>query len=105
MTTVKFYFENNNLSGFEISGHSTAFEKDVEGKIVCSAISSAAYMAANSCIEIVGASVKAKVEDGLMFIKLNNKVEESQVVMKGLMLHINELAKQYPKRITVISEV
>lgn len=105
MTTVKFFTEQSKLLGFEISGHSTVSQKDSEGQVVCSAVSSAAYLVANTCIEIIGANVVSKVDDGLMCIKLKSMVEQSQVVMEGFKLHITELAKQYPDRITVISEV
>ena len=105
MTTVKFFEKNGQIFGFEVCGHSTVSENDSNGQLVCSAVSSAAYLTANTCIEIIGAKVISKVEDGLMSIKLKSMVEKSQVVMEGFKLHVTELAKQYPERITVISEV
>ena len=54
MTRVKFLFKNGSLSGYEIKGHSTNCVDDLEGKIVCSAVSSAAYMTANTITEIIG---------------------------------------------------
>ena len=105
MTSIKFSLTNGKLTGYEISGHSSSSYKDEAGKIICSAVSSAALMAANTLTEIIGAEVDAKVYDGYMRITLINKIEESQAVLKGLRLHLNELAAQYRKHINVNPEV
>ena len=105
MTSVKFSVSNGKLIGFEISGHSSSSYNDEAGKIICSAVSSAAFMAANTLTEIIGAEVDANVEDGYMFVKLITKIPESQTVLKGLRLHLNELAAQYSKHIQVNQEV
>ena len=105
MTSVKFSVTNGKLTGFEISGHSSSSYKDEAGKIICSAVSSAAYMAANTLTEIIGAKVDAQVEDGYMRVTLDDKIDESQVVLKGLRLHLNELSAQYCKHIKVNPEV
>ena len=105
MTTVKFIREKSFIVGFEITGHSTQNVKDTEGKIVCAAISSAALMAANICTEIIGAIGESYAEDGIMKVKLNSKVNETQVIFEGLKLHLTELAQEYPERVKVILEV
>ena len=105
MTSVKFEIKNGKLIGFEISGHSSSSYKDEAGKVICSAVSSAAYMAANTVTEIIGAEVEAKVSDGYMLIRLKTQVDESQAVLKGLRLHLNELAAQYCNHIKVNPEV
>ncbi len=105
MTSVKFLLTDGKLTGFEISGHSSSSYKDQTGKIICSAVSSAAIMAANTLTEIIGADVKSEVDDGYMRINLVNKIEESQAVLKGLRLHLNELAAQYCKHVKVNPEV
>ena len=51
MTTAKFLFSDDVIISFELSGHSGAGEEGTD--IVCSAISSAVYMAANTIIEIM----------------------------------------------------
>ncbi|MBQ0110828.1 MAG: ribosomal-processing cysteine protease Prp, partial [Oscillospiraceae bacterium] len=48
MTTVRFLYTNKELTGFEISGHATKNENDINGKAVCAAVSSSAYMTANT---------------------------------------------------------
>ena len=54
MTSVKFLSKNESLYGFEIKGHSSVDCDDQDGKLVCAAVSSAAYMTANTITEIIG---------------------------------------------------
>ena len=102
MTKVKFYADKIGLIGFEISGHSSFDCDDVNGKIVCSAVSSAAYMAANTIEEIVGDKCEAVVDDALMRVKVLNPSDTSRKVLKGLKLHLTELSKQYSDRIVIM---
>lgn len=102
MTKVKFYADKIGLIGFEISGHSSFDCDDVNGKIVCSAVSSAAYMAANTIEEIVGDKCEAIVDDALMNVKILNPSDTSRKVLKGLKLHLTELSKQYSDRIVIM---
>jgi uncharacterized protein YsxB (DUF464 family) len=105
MTQVVFFADESGLFGFEISGHSTESCKDIEGKLVCSAVSSAAYMSANTISEIIGDTVDSNVSDGFMRIIVKNISESSRKVLEGLRLHISELSKQYKSRITTTTEV
>ena len=105
MTAVTFFTDNGSITGFYITGHSTVDEKDIEGKLVCSAVSSAVYLTVNTITEIVGAGADINVTDGEMKIKLLDKISESQEILKGFKLHITELMKQYQNRIKVVSEV
>lgn len=105
MTKVTFYFEDELLIGFHIQGHSTVNASDEQGKIICSAISSAAYMAANTVTEIVGAAADINISDGEMELKVKNEFEGSLPVLSGFMLHIEELSKQYPDYIVLTTEV
>ena len=73
--------------------------------IVCAAVSSESIMAPNTLTEIIGAKIKSNVKDGYMSIKLSSKQDECQNVLKGLRLHLNELAVQYPNQLKVFSEV
>ena len=105
MTSVKFLFKNESISGFEIKGHSSSNADDSEGKVVCAAVSSAAYMAANTIIEIIGDECEAIVDDAKMKICVNSPSQATLTVLKGLKLHLTELSKQYSKRIRIITEV
>ena len=105
MTEIRFFKENGLIVGFEVSGHSTVSANDIEGKIVCSAVSSAAYLTANTLSEIVKAEIQSDVHDGYMEIKLKSKISQSQVTLEGFYLHASELANQYRNHVKVYSEV
>ena len=95
MTKVKFLFSGDTAVAFEISGHSGAGKQG--GDIVCSAVSSAAYMAANTVIEVLKLSPEAEVRDGYMKIQMNSEdARKAKVITDGLYLHIEQLASQYP---------
>ena len=105
MTSVKFLSKGESLYGFEIKGHSSSDCDDVEGKIVCSAVSSVAYMTANTITEIIGDKCDITVDDALMRIKVITPSEKTIAVLEGLKLHLTELSKQYSKRIRIYTEV
>ena len=105
MTRVKFLSKQESLYGFEIKGHSSSDCNDSEGKIVCSAVSSAAYMAANTITEIIGDECDADVQDAKMFFRVKNPGQNTIAVLEGFKLHITELSKQYSNRIRIITEV
>ena len=98
MTTAKFLFSGDTIVSFELSGHSGAGEEGTD--IVCSAVSSAVYMAANTIIEIMKLSPEAEVRDG--YLKLQMGLEDarkSKVITDGLYLHLSELQNQYPNNL------
>lgn len=105
MTRVKFLSNSESLNGFEIVGHSSTDCDDFEGKIVCSAISSAAYMTANTITEIIGDKCDIDVDDAVMRIKVINPNQKTIAILDGLKLHLTELSKQYSKRIKITTEV
>lgn len=105
MTKARFFYENSALCGFLIEGHSTKNAVDDEGRALCSAISSAAYMAANTVTEVIGDTAEVEVKDGKMLLKVLNISDKSKAVLEGLKLHLTELSKQYGKRLSVITEV
>ena len=98
MTTAKFLFSDDIIVSFELSGHSGAGEEGTD--IVCSAVSSAIYMAANTIIEIMKLNPKTVVRDG--YLKLQMSLEDarkSKVITDGLYLHLSELQNQYPNNL------
>lgn len=105
MTTVCFQCAKGQLTGFSVSGHATQNAADETGKLVCAAISSAAYMAANTLSEVLGLPLNATVRDGEMQVSLKNGFEQAQAVLKGFRLHCEQLAQQYKGKVTVYSEV
>ena len=90
---------NDRLTGFDISGHAMFAESGSD--IVC-ASSSAAYMAANTVTEIIGAAAEVSVGEAEMHFLLKEDNEAAFAVLDGLRLHLTELSKQYPKNIKII---
>ena len=105
MTRVKFLSNRESLSGFEIIGHSSDDCDDFEGKIVCAAVSSAAYMTANTITEIIGDECDIDIDDAKMRVSVKNPSQKTIAVLEGLKLHLTELSKQYSKRIKITTEV
>ncbi|MBQ3547119.1 MAG: ribosomal-processing cysteine protease Prp [Clostridia bacterium] len=101
MTSVKFLADKK-LCGFEISGHSTVNCDDEVGKTVCAAVSSAAYMTANTITEIIGDNADARVSDGEMYFKVLNPSDAAIMVLEGFKLHLTELSMQYSNNIKIL---
>ncbi len=106
MIKVKFFHSENGAPlGFSFEGHAgyAAHGSD----IVCAAISSVAYMTANTIIEIMKVDADVSVdENGEMTLKIpEESAEKTKELLLGLELHINELRKQYPKNVTITTEV
>ncbi|MBQ4572244.1 MAG: ribosomal-processing cysteine protease Prp [Clostridia bacterium] len=98
MTTAKFLFSDDTIISFELSGHSGAGEYGTD--IVCSAVSSAVYMAANTIIEIMKLNPQAEVRDGYLKLKMSfEDARKSKVITDGLYLHLSELQGQYPNNL------
>ncbi|MBQ8782695.1 MAG: ribosomal-processing cysteine protease Prp [Clostridia bacterium] len=98
MIKAKFFNQSDLLTGFEISGHSGSAERGED--IICSAVSSAAYMAANTVTEILSVEADIKVDDGYLYFKVA-PLSETQAILKGLRLHLISLSQDYPKNIKV----
>ena len=100
------FFGTSPTLGFSISGHSGYAEEGLD--IVCAAVSSAAYMTANTITEILNITPEElSVSDGNMCLKLDElSAHKCSDIMQGFVLHLSSLAEQYKQYITVtISEV
>ena len=98
MTTAKFLFSDDVIVSFELSGHSGAGECGTD--IVCSAVSSAVYMASNTIIEIMKLSPETVVRDGYLKVVMTlEDARKSKVITDGLYLHLSELQSQYPNNL------
>ena len=100
MIRVKFLVSNRQLTGFEIKGHAMFAESGED--VVCAAVSSAAYMAANTVTDVIRATANAQADDGRMLLTLQSPDEKTETVLRGLELHLTELSKQYPENIKII---
>ena len=91
---------NNQLCGFEIQGHAGYAEQGRD--IVCAAVSSAAYLTANTLTEVCGCKAKIHEAEGKLSVIVSSKDEETaQVALKGLRLHLDGLSAQYPTYIQI----
>ena len=105
MIRAIFTVQDKLVTGFEISGHSGFSEQGSD--IICSAVSSAAYMAVNTLTDVQKLDCDVTVNDGFMDLKLSKaEAEAAQVVLNGLLLHLDALSKEYADFIDLkISEV
>ena len=106
MNRGRFLRRDGHLCGFDIQGHAGAGSRGND--IVCAAVSSAAYLVANTMTEVMGIAARIEVQDGRMALLVPQKECTSACLqmLEGLLLHLTELSKEYPKNIMVsISEV
>ena len=99
MIRVNFFTSGKDIVGFEISGHSGSAEAGSD--IICSAVSSAAYLAANTIAEIVKCKAEADISDGYMSFYVRSDLSDAQQILEGLKLHLEALAADYPDNIKV----
>lgn len=104
MIKVEFLQSDNQLIGFEASGHSMSAPHGED--LICAFVSSACLMAANTVTEILKLRADAKAADGYLLLKISENPISAQDTLQGLRLHLSELQKDYPQNINVIiSEV
>ncbi|HEX3017733.1 MAG TPA: ribosomal-processing cysteine protease Prp [Caproicibacter sp.] len=98
MIRAEFFTKNGQPNGFRVSGHSGSSEAGTD--IICAAVSSAAYMAANTITDVIGVPAEISVEDGLMLLKIPAEAADScGALLQGFRLHMAALKEQYPKNI------
>ena len=101
MIRVRFHTASDAIIGFTLDGHAGA---GVSGQdIVCAAVSSAAYMTANTVTEIIGATADITVDDGYMRVMLTDKIADCQDILSGFQLHLEALQEQYPKGVQLMN--
>jgi len=95
MTRSNFFVKNGVPVGFELEGH-TGF--DEEGfDVVCAAVSSAAYMTVNTITEVCGADADVVEKTGFLRMVLQgSSANDGLTVLRGFLLHMEQLAGQYP---------
>lgn len=101
MVKATFFSAESLLTGFELSGHAGGEEGT---DIVCAAVSSAAYMAANTILEVLHLNPQVTLEDDGGFMKVVLNSEESaqaQDILRGFKLHLEGLSEQYPQNVKV----
>ena len=97
------FFGSDPIYGYHIMGHS---DMNPEGpEILCAAVSSAAYMTANTVTDVIGLKPILLNKDGNMYLKVKTEQEAKtcRVLFDGLRLHLSEIAQDYPKYLKVIN--
>ena len=91
---------DGDLLGFYMKGHSGF--NDVGEDIVCAAVSSAAYMVANTITDVMNIDADVFVNEGKMHVLVDNKlVPKCKEIFLGLMLHLSSLQEQYEENINI----
>ena len=99
MIRAKLLIGDHRLTGFEIRGH--AMFAPAGSDVVCAAVSSAAYLAANTITDVLGEQAQAQVTQGRMIVRLAAPTPQSEAVLRGLAMHLTALSRQYPTHIKV----
>ena len=95
-----FYGGKEGLSGFLVEGHAGAGAQGTD--MVCAAGSSAVYFAANTITDVLRLPAQTAVEEGRLALSLPGaNLAQGQWLLQGLKLHLEALAQQYPRSITV----
>jgi uncharacterized protein YsxB (DUF464 family) len=100
MICAEFFMKGKMPVGFRITGHSGFSETGTD--IVCAAVSSAAYLTANTVTDILHVSAEVSVKDGSMALHIPEKSAAAcSVLLRGFRLHMSALQQQYPENITL----
>ncbi len=90
------------LCGFHVQGHAGAAAHGSD--IVCAAVSSAVYMAANTLTDVCGCAADIHECDGDLALQVaETDVQKAQTVLQGLQTHLQGLSAQYPQFIKIQS--
>ena len=101
MIKAELFVKNKKIIGFHLTGHSGM---DEYGKdVLCSFVSSAAYMTANTVTEIIGVKAHAKADDGDMYVRVSDRdADRCRDIFEGFKLHLLNTQEQYPEYLKVI---
>ncbi len=104
MIRVEFHQQDDALIGYTVSGHAGTAAAGED--IVCAAVSSAAYMTANTITEIITADAEATAENGYMHLIVLGDAPACQPTLRGFLLHMQQMQIQYPNEVHLtITEV
>lgn len=100
MIQAEFFSQAGRPVGFRLKGHSGFSSAGTD--IVCAAVSSAAYLAANTITDVAGSAADVTAKDGMMFLKLFSPADPvAGAILKGFRLHMEGLQEQYPQNIEI----
>lgn len=99
MVNITLFARDGALCGFRMSGHAGG----TAGRdIVCAAVSSAALMAANTITDVCGCHAVTRMRDGYLLLSVGTRdIGRGEETLEGLRLHLEQLARQYPRKLTL----
>ncbi len=98
MIRAQFLTRGDALCGFDMQGHAGHAEHGRD--IVCAAVSSAAYLTANTLTEVCGCHAVVQENEGRLAIRVSPEEEQlAQTALRGLQIHMEGLCAQYPQYI------
>ena len=100
MIVVRFQRSGSRFTGFSVSGHAGLAPAGQD--VLCAAVSSAAYMTANTLTDVCGIDCDTRVQEGEMTLRLRSDSSSAQDLLQGFSLHMRELSRQYPKQLKII---
>ncbi len=89
MTTIKFFKEKENFTGFECLGHTGYAENGTD--ILCSAISSLTQSACLGVMKVLNLKCEYKKEDGFLKLIILENVEKAQDLLKTLKFSLEDI--------------
>lgn len=97
MLLATFFYRDNVLCGFDLNGHCGG---EAGRDILCAAVSSAAYMTANTLTDVCNIHADVTEQDGHLRVCLSEAdTKRGQDILKGFNLHMQQLRDQFPKKI------
>ena len=103
MISAKFFvLESGTIVGFEILGHSGYSESGKD--IVCSAVSSAAYMTVNTITDVMGIPADVNINESIGYMKILISTKDALLckdILNGFKSHLLFLEEIYSKNINV----
>ncbi len=100
MTQARFQLHDGLIEGFTLAGHSGAGEAGFD--VVCAAISSAAYLTANTVTEICRCRAEVQERNGYLQVQVAPEdIARCQDILAGFRLHMEQLQQQYSEWIQV----
>ena len=107
MIEVTFFTQGSRLTGFEVKGHSGLAPQGED--ILCAAVTSAVRLTECTINDVLGleAAVKVREKDASITLKLPARLGQTnestcQALLTGLMVHLVQLAEEYPNTISVM---
>ena len=106
MITVEFFKEKEYLVGFHVSGHSSGND-DIEGRLVCAAVSSVVIMVANGVTDVLYFDLDCvRKRKGNLLVKIPyERARPCRPLFDPLLFYLKGLANKYPDNIEFLKKV